>query len=199
MGPPKEQVVWALHQQPPSRGHAREDEPPWYFVLKTSRIYVRKSQRTVGNGDSTLKGLMQKLIHSEFQHRGSPLKGAWAIVKEIHWLTVGLVRRSRDLLNFLQGLRSWQAPLWKILPLPSWFGAGKYHFWHLPSTLPVPLTLSWLSAARPAPADVTAWWLQSITPGKRPQPVMPPPPKWLPSRGTNHAHRCTYMGCGWAP
>ena len=52
-----------------------EDEPPKHLSLKASR--ASKSQRVVGNRDSTLKGHTQNLTHSGTQVRSSNLKRSW--------------------------------------------------------------------------------------------------------------------------
>ena len=46
-----------LHIELPSPGDLpQEDELPYVWLPKTSRTYVRESQRAMGNRDSALKG-----------------------------------------------------------------------------------------------------------------------------------------------
>ena len=61
----------------------QEDKPPECLALKTSRAYFQKSQRTVGNKNSTLKGHTQNLTHSETQKRSCKLKESW--IRHTFW------------------------------------------------------------------------------------------------------------------
>lgn len=71
------------HISLPSLGNLHwEAERPKQLTLKTSRAHIWGSPEAVGKRrDSTLKGLMQKLIHSKVHHKGSSLKSTWAIQK----------------------------------------------------------------------------------------------------------------------
>lgn len=53
----------------------QEDESPAYLALKASRACIQESQMAVGNRYSSLEQCLQIFTCSEFQCRGSSLKG----------------------------------------------------------------------------------------------------------------------------
>lgn len=62
-------------------------------------------------------------------------------MQKIHCLVLGWVLKGQGSIGTSLGTKALVGTILKILPLPCWPSAGRYHFWHLPSSLLVALTL----------------------------------------------------------
>ena len=83
---------------------------PIYLALKTNRAYVQENQGTVGNGDSTLKGLKRRLTYPRTQCKSSNMKSAQIICERDSFANLKASARGPGACWDSRGQRHWWVP-----------------------------------------------------------------------------------------